>query len=65
MKKPGDDTKKGRQPYEKPRLRSYPLAAGEVLANGCKKASPSAGFQGAGRASGDGSKRVPEREPSE
>lgn len=65
MKKPGDNTKKGRQPYEKPRLRSFPLAADEVLASGCDKAGPSAGFQGAGRASGDGSNRIPDREPSE
>ncbi len=52
MKKPADDPNKGRQPYEKPRLRSFPLAAGEVLAKGCKMASPSGGFQGAGCVSG-------------
>jgi len=52
MKKQDDDTKKGRQPYEKPRLRSFPLAADEVLAKGCKMASPAGGFQAPGCASG-------------
>ncbi len=52
MKKQDDDTKTGRQPYEKPRLRSFPLAAGEVLAKGCKLAGPSAGWQGSGCVSG-------------
>lgn len=52
MKKRDDDSKQGRKPYEKPRLRSFPLAAGEVLANGCKVATPSAGLQGAGCVSG-------------
>ncbi len=48
MKKSDDNSKKGRQPYEKPRLRSFPLAAGEVLAKGCKMATPSAPWQGTG-----------------
>ena len=48
MNKPADDRKKGRQLYEKPRLRSFPLAAGEVLAKGCKMAGPSSAFQGTG-----------------
>lgn len=52
MKKQGDDTSESRQPYEKPRLRSFPLAAGEVLAKGCKLAGPSSGFQGTGCVSG-------------
>jgi len=52
MKKQDDDANKGRQPYEKPRLRSFPLAAGEVLAKGCKIASPGTGFQGTGCLSG-------------
>ncbi len=52
MNNPDDNTKNGRLPYEKPRLRSFPLAAGEVLAKGCKMASPSAGFQGSGCVSG-------------
>jgi len=52
MKKPAGNSKKGRQPYEKPRLRSFPLAAGEVLAKGCKLAGPSSGFQGTGCVSG-------------
>ena len=52
MKKSADDRKRGRQPYEKPRLRSFPLAAGEVLAKGCKMAGPGAGFQGTGCVSG-------------
>ena len=52
MKKRNDDGKKGRQPYEKPRLRSFPLAADEVLVKGCKTPFPSSGFQGTGCASG-------------
>jgi hypothetical protein len=48
MKKRDEDAKKGKKPYEKPRLRSFPLAAGEVLAKGCKMAGPSSGFQGTG-----------------
>lgn len=52
MNKRDDDANKSRQPYEKPRLRSFPLAAGEVLAKGCKMAGPSAGFQGTGCLSG-------------
>lgn len=46
MKKQDDDAKKAREPYEKPRLRAFPLAADEVLAKGCKMASGFAGFQG-------------------
>lgn len=46
MKKRDDDSKKGRQPYEKPHLRTFPLAADEVLAKGCKMTSGFAGFQG-------------------
>lgn len=52
MKAKGDKSKVRRQPYVKPRLRSFPLAADEVLAKGCKMASPSAGFQGTGCLSG-------------
>lgn len=52
MKKSDDDTPTGRRPYEKPRLRSFPLAADEVLAKGCKLPSGFAGFQGPGCASG-------------
>jgi len=52
MKKLDKDAKQGRQAYEKPRLRSFPLAAGEVLAKGCKLAGPSSGFQGTGCVSG-------------
>lgn len=52
MKNQDDDANKDRQPYEKPCLRSFPLAADEVLAKGCKMAGPSAGFQGTGCLSG-------------
>jgi len=52
MKKQDEESKNDRKPYEKPRLRSFPLAAGEVLAKGCKMAGPSAGFQGTGCVSG-------------
>jgi len=52
MKKQDDDATKGRHAYEKPRLRSFPLAAGEVLAKGCKMATPSGGFQAPGCAAG-------------
>ena len=52
MKKQDEAAKKGKLPYEKPRLRSFPLAAGEVLAKGCKLAGPSSGFQGTGCVSG-------------
>jgi hypothetical protein len=47
-----DDAKKGRLPYEKPQLRTFPLAADEVLAKGCKMTSGFAGFQGPNCASG-------------
>ena len=52
MKKQDDDTRKGRQAYEKPRLRAFPLAADEVLAKGCKMTSGFAGFQGPNCAAG-------------
>ena len=39
---------KKRRSYQKPRLRSFALAADEVLATGCKTATPGPGFQGAG-----------------
>jgi hypothetical protein len=52
MKKQDDDAKLGRQPYEKPRLRSFPLAADEVLAKGCKTTTPGSGFQGINCAAG-------------
>ena len=52
MKKQSSRAKKSRRPYEKPRLRSFPLAAGEVLAKGCKMATPSSGWQGTGCVSG-------------
>ena len=52
MKKQDDDATKGRQAYEKPRLRSFPLAADEVLAKGCKTTTPSSGFQGINCAAG-------------
>lgn len=38
--------------YEKPQLRRIRLTADEVLAKGCKMATPSAGFQGTGCVSG-------------
>ena len=47
MKKPNANSEKGRQPYEKPRLRKFPLAADELLAKGGKSAAPSAAVQGA------------------
>jgi len=37
-----------RKSYEPPRLRNIKLNADEVLAKGCKMASPSAGRQGTG-----------------
>ena len=37
-----------RKTYEPPRLRSIKLNADEVLAKGCKMATPSAGRQGTG-----------------
>ncbi len=37
-----------RQTYEPPRLRNIKLNADEVLAKGCKMATPSAGRQGTG-----------------
>ncbi len=37
-----------RRRYEPPRLRSIKLNADEVLAKGCKMATPSAGRQGTG-----------------
>jgi len=37
-----------RKRYETPRLRNIKLNADEVLAKGCKMASPSAGRQGTG-----------------
>jgi hypothetical protein len=52
MKKPDDDAGQGRKLYEKPRLRSFPLAADEVLAKGCKTTTPGTGFQGANCAVG-------------
>lgn len=52
MKKQDDDGDTGRQPYEKPQLRSFPLAAGEVLAKGCKMNTPSTAWQGTGCVSG-------------
>lgn len=47
MKKSDANSKKGRQPYEKPRLGKFSLAADEVLATGCKTSAPSAAVQGA------------------
>lgn len=41
-----------RKRYEKPRLKSLPLVADEVLAKGCKTVSPGPGFQGTGCVSG-------------
>jgi hypothetical protein len=41
-------TRKPRRPYVAPRLRRIRLAADEIMAAGCKMASPSAGFQGSG-----------------
>jgi len=52
MKKRDSETSKGRQPYEKPRLRSFPLAADEVLAKGCKTTTPGSGPTGANCAAG-------------
>jgi hypothetical protein len=53
MKKPGDQTSKDPQPYEKPRLRSFPLATGDVLAKDSKIASHRSGHQGTDSASGE------------
>ncbi|MFT5173283.1 MAG: hypothetical protein ACI8W7_001457 [Gammaproteobacteria bacterium] len=50
MNKPTE--RKSRRPYEAPRLRRIRLAADEVMAKGCKMATPSAGFQGSGCLSG-------------
>ncbi|MEE8041676.1 MAG: hypothetical protein V3T15_02645 [Pseudomonadales bacterium] len=52
MKKQDDDAAQSRKPYEKPRLRSFPLAADEVLATGCKTTTPGTGFQGVNCAAG-------------
>ena len=52
MKKSDDDAGQGRELYEKPRLRSFPLAADEVLAKGCKTTTPGSGFQGVNCAAG-------------
>ena len=41
-------TPKPKRVYEKPRVRSIKLAADEVLAKGCKMATPSAGFLNTG-----------------
>ena len=39
---------KPKRAYQKPRLRTIKLAADEVLAKGCKMATPSAGFLNTG-----------------
>lgn len=52
MKKPDDHRNKDRQPYEKPRLRGFPLATGDVLAKGSKTAGHPSGHRGTGSASG-------------
>lgn len=44
---------KDRQPYEKPRLRSFPLATGDVLAKGSKTAGHPSGHQGTESTSGE------------
>ena len=41
-------TVKPKRPYHKPQLRTIKLAADEVLAKGCKMATPSAGFLNTG-----------------
>ena len=41
-----------KRPYQKPRLRTIKLAADEVLAKGCKMATPSMGRQNTGCAAG-------------
>ncbi|MFT5444983.1 MAG: hypothetical protein ACI9DC_000143 [Gammaproteobacteria bacterium] len=41
-----------RRHYEAPRLRRIRLAADEVMAKGCKQATPSAGYQNAGCVTG-------------
>jgi hypothetical protein len=46
------DDEKGRQPYEKPQLRSFPLAAGDVLAKDWKLAPPSSEFEDSERVTG-------------
>jgi hypothetical protein len=46
MKK--SDTSQKRRPYARPQLRTIKLAADEVLAKGCKMATPSAGRQNSG-----------------
>ena len=43
---------KKRRSYQKPRLRSFALAADEVLAKGCKTVTGGPGFQGPGCAAG-------------
>ena len=53
MKKPDEHMTKGRQPYEKPRLRSFPLATGDVLAKGSKTAGHPSGHQGTDSAAGE------------
>jgi hypothetical protein len=54
MKKPDEHMTKGRQPYEKPRLGSFPLATGDVLAKGSKIAGHPSGHQGTDSTSGEG-----------
>ena len=49
MSKPNKST---RRAYEKPRLRRIKLNADEVMAKGCKMATPSAGQQNTGCQSG-------------
>jgi len=44
-----EQEKTSRAPYEKPRLRTIPLAAEEVLAVGCKTASGAPGKHLGGR----------------
>ncbi len=53
MSKRDADAKNKRQPYEKPRLRSFPLATGDVLAKGSKTAGHPSGYQGTESASGE------------
>lgn len=52
MKKRDPESGKSRRRYEKPRLRSFPLAADEVLAKGGETTTPGSGPTGANCSSG-------------
>jgi len=46
MKNQEANAKQGRQPYEKPCLSSFPLAAGDVLAKGGRAAAATPPYRG-------------------